>query len=114
MSIPVVLLALVLRFLVDLERVEIRTRDRIIRAALKEPIDFDDVAAVYAKLPADIRAQLTLFEFADTLDRLRAAGRLRVGDGRPNAAQEIEAPIQPAGGEPSNPTVIEVPLDPPV
>ena len=113
-SIPVVLLALVLRFLVDVERVEIRTRDRIIRAALKEPIDLDDVAATYAKLPEDIRVQLTLFEFADTLDRLRAAGMLHAGNGRPRAAQEEEAPIQPAGHEPSNPTVIEVPLDPPV
>ena len=72
--------ALVLPFLVDVERIEVRTRDRIVRAHLSDPDGIDDPEAAYAALPDDLREQLTLLEFADTLDRLRVAGRLSGDD----------------------------------
>lgn len=75
-SVPVAVLAVVLPFLVDMERVEVRTRDRIVLAALRRtiPAEEHDVARLYEELPDDLRHQLTLLEFADTLDRLRLAG----------------------------------------
>jgi hypothetical protein len=79
-SVPVAVLALVLPFLVDIDRVEVRTRDRIVLAHLQDEIDLTDPESTYRRLPEDLREQLTLLEFADTLDRLRAA-RL-IPDGR--------------------------------
>lgn len=81
-SVSVAVLALILPFIVDVERVEVRTRDRIVRAHLSNPSLLDDPAAAYAALPDELRAQLTLLELADVLDRLRDAGELPSDDDR--------------------------------
>jgi hypothetical protein len=77
-SIPVTVLAVVLPFVVDIERIEVRTRDRMVMAALREQelTGREAVDALYERLPDDVRGQLTRFEFADTFDRLTAAGML--------------------------------------
>jgi hypothetical protein len=76
-SIPVAVLAVVLPFLLDIERVELRSRDRIVLAWLRD-VDLagGDPESAYGRLPEDLRLQLTLLEFADVWDRLIAAGEI--------------------------------------
>jgi hypothetical protein len=93
-GVPAAVLALVLPFLVDVERIEVRTRDRIVRAYLSDPDVLDDPEAAYAALPDDLREQLTLLEFADTLDRLRLAGGLSDDD-----PAEVSVELPPPAAE---------------
>lgn len=76
-SIPVAVLAVVLPFLLDIERVELRSRDRIVFARLRD-VDLagGDPESAYGQLPEDLRLQLTVLEFADVWDRLVAAGEI--------------------------------------
>jgi hypothetical protein len=102
-SAPVAVLAVVLPFLVSVERVELRGRDRLVLARLREHgVDAPDVEAAYARLPADLRDQLTLLEFADIWDRLQAAGEVpphrEGGSIERMLAFEIQAP--PRSGPP--------------
>jgi hypothetical protein len=76
-SVPVALLALILPFLVDVERVELRPSEKLLLAALRENADTGgDAAQWYASLPRELQAQLTMLEFADALEHLRAAGAI--------------------------------------
>jgi hypothetical protein len=80
-SVPVALLALVLPFLVDIERVELRPSETIVLAALSSRAPAgEDAATWYAALPADLRDQITELEFADLLQRLNAAGAIIARD----------------------------------
>lgn len=94
-SVPVVLLALVLPFIVKAERIEVRTRGRIVRAHLTDRQLLDDPEAAYATLPEELRRRLTLLEFPDTLDRLRAAALL------PGDSTIVELRLPPAPEQPA-------------
>ncbi|HEX8121227.1 MAG TPA: hypothetical protein VF549_08175 [Solirubrobacteraceae bacterium] len=92
-SVPVAVLAVVLPFLVDIDRIELRARDRIVLGRLR---DLDarggDPEAAYRRLPEDLRKQLTLMEFADVWDRLIEAGEIEP-DG-PNERARWKLPPQ--------------------
>jgi hypothetical protein len=74
-SVPVVVLASVLPFLVDIERVELTPGDELVVAALRAtaPPGGDD-HDWYLALPPEVRAQLTQIEFLNLLGRLRNIG----------------------------------------
>jgi hypothetical protein len=79
-SIPVVVLASVLPFLVEIERVELTPGDELVLAALRATAppggkDHD----WYRALPPVLRAQLTQLEFLDLVGRLRDAGAITTG-----------------------------------
>lgn len=77
-DIPVVVLATVLPFLVNIEEIEVRESDLHVLAVVREEFFFpNDVERVYESLPDDLRHEITLLEFRDLAQRLTAAGRLR-------------------------------------
>lgn len=86
-SVPFLVLAAVLPFLVDIERVELQGRDRIVLARLKGLKLDADAELAFRQIPEDLREQLTVFEFADIWDRLRAAGKLEPTGGLSGSLQ---------------------------
>lgn len=74
-SVPVVVLASVVPFIVEIERVELTPGDELAVAALRTtaPPGGDD-RDWYLALPPELRAQLTQLEFLDLLGRLRDIG----------------------------------------
>ena len=72
---PVAILAIALPFLVDIERVELRGRDRVVLGRLRE-LSGGDAQVAYGLLPEDLLEQVTLLEFADVWQRLCEAGEL--------------------------------------
>lgn len=76
-SLPVLVLALVLPFVVDLQRVEVRTDDSLVLAALAANLTTrDQIDGVYRQLPSDVSDQVNLLEFAAIVDRLVSHGLL--------------------------------------
>ena len=74
-SVPVVVLACVVPFLVEIERVELTPGDELVVAALRATtLPGGDDHGWYRALPPQLRAQLTQVEFLDLLGRLREAG----------------------------------------
>lgn len=77
---PVVVLACVVPFLVEIERVELTPGDELVVAALRATalrataLHGGDDHVWYRALPPQLRAQLTQIEFLDLLGRLREAG----------------------------------------
>jgi hypothetical protein len=77
-STPVVVLAAVVPFLVDVEHVEISQSDRMVFAALKTNlVTPQERRALWGSLPADLQHELTFLEFVDLLERLEQAGVIR-------------------------------------
>ena len=101
-SVPVAVLAVVLPFLVDVERIELRGRDRIVLAHLRDAaVTGGNPEAAYARLPPDLRGQLTLLEFADIWDRLLDAGEVQPESQAGAGPKRIAVPLvpdRPAGG----------------
>ncbi len=79
-SVPVVVLASVVPFLVEIERVELTPGDELAVAALRATVPpGGDDRDWYLALPPELRAQLTQLEFLDLLGRLRDAGIVTTG-----------------------------------
>jgi hypothetical protein len=77
-STPVVVLAAVVPFLVDVEHVEISQSDRMVFAALKANlVTPQERRDLWDSLPADLQHELTFLEFVDLLERLERAGVIR-------------------------------------
>jgi hypothetical protein len=73
--VPVVVLASIVPFLVEIERVELTPGDKLVVAALRaKALSGGDDHDWYRALPPQLRAQLTQIEFLNLLDRLREAG----------------------------------------
>lgn len=83
-STAVVVLAAVVPFLVDVERVTISPSERLVLAGLTANLtSVQDRRALWENLPADLQHELTFLEFVDLLDRLSKAGVIRaVGEDR--------------------------------
>ena len=74
-SVPVVILAAVIPFLVEIERVQLGPGDAVVVAALRSvALPGGDDRDWYRALPAELRSQLTQLEFLNLLGRLREAG----------------------------------------
>jgi hypothetical protein len=77
-GVPVVILAAVMPFLIEIDRVEISPADEFVVAALRlSAHQGGDDRDWYLSLPAELRAQLTQLEFLDLLGRLRGAGVIK-------------------------------------
>jgi hypothetical protein len=80
-STPVVVLAAVVPFLVDVEHVEISQSDRMVFAALKANlVTPQERRDLWDSLPADLQHELTFLEFVDLLERLERAGVIRADE----------------------------------
>ncbi len=78
-SLPVAVLAVILPFIVDIDRVEVRASDREVVAALRRASPIRGTANDwYDVLPTDVAQQITRLEFLDVLERLSAAGLVKV------------------------------------
>lgn len=76
-SLPVAVLAVVLQFVVDVDRVTIRTSDQTVLAALRVALPArGTVAEWYEALPNEIQSQVTELHLADVLERLSDAGAI--------------------------------------
>jgi hypothetical protein len=74
-SVPVVILAAVIPFLVEIERVQLAPGDAVVVAALRSVASpGGDDRDWYLALPGELRSQLTQLEFLNLLGRLREAG----------------------------------------
>jgi hypothetical protein len=100
-SVPVVVLAAVVPFLIEIESTELAPGDELVVAALRihaQPGGSDH--DWYRTLPPELRAQLTQIEFLNLLGRLRDAGIISTGpagdndlaDGRPNLRLRLRLP----------------------
>lgn len=67
----------------EVERIKVSSKGRLILADLKlrpEVMEFFlDARTLYEKLPEETRSQLSLLDFADVVDQLRAAGEAEDG-----------------------------------
>lgn len=101
-GVSVMILAVILPFLLDVERIEPRGRDRIVLAWLKD-LDGDaaDPESAYLRLPEDLRGQLTLLEFADVWERLLAAGAIdpEAPEQEPERKRKLEVVVPNADAE---------------
>lgn len=73
-SLPVAVVALVMPFLVDIERVTLSASDEVIVAAMRSHARPGGAREWYEALPAELRSQLTELEFIDFLERCELAG----------------------------------------
>ena len=74
---PVAVLAVVLQFVVDVDRVTIRASDQAVLAALRVALPArGTVAEWYEALPNDVQSQITELHLADVLERLAEAGAI--------------------------------------
>jgi hypothetical protein len=80
-STAVVVLAAVVPFLVDVERIKLSQSDRMVFAALKASLATrQERRALWDSLPADLRHELTFLEFVDLLERLEQADVIQAVD----------------------------------
>ncbi len=76
-DVPVVVLSVVLPFLVNVERIEVRDSDLFVLAQIKDELFFpNDLEKVYDALPPDLRHEISLLEFRDLVQRLLGSGHL--------------------------------------
>lgn len=74
---------------IEIERVELGAGDRRLLVELRAIRDLGTEDALYDALPADVRAQINKYDFADFIARLRELG---LADGRPGGAIRLSAP----------------------
>ncbi|WP_329554053.1 NACHT domain-containing protein [Streptomyces sp. NBC_00696] len=80
-AVPVAVAAVVAPLVFEIRRVELRPSDAVIHARLSLVADGDAhrLDELYGTLPADVRAELSLMEFADVVERLLRARLAVVG-----------------------------------
>jgi hypothetical protein len=80
-SIPATVLSVIAPLLFELERVEVSAGDLVVHAQLTEALGDDVVhlTEMYERLPCDIRDELSVREFVDTVERLRESRLVIVG-----------------------------------
>lgn len=80
-SIPATVLSIIAPLLFELERVEISAGDLVVHAHLTDAIGTDVVQLreMYERLPDDIRDELSVREFVDTVERLLESRLVLVG-----------------------------------
>ncbi|MGW5635985.1 SEFIR domain-containing protein [Streptomyces sp. NPDC003832] len=80
-AVPVAVVAMVAPLVFEIRRVELRPSDAVIHARLGLVDDGDShrLDDLYGMLPADVRAELSLMEFADVIERLLRARLAVVG-----------------------------------
>ncbi len=77
-SIPLEVLAIILPFLVDVDRIELSTSDRYVLAQLQlHNLQPDTVKAWWKTLPKRLREEMNYLEFLDLIDRLHEAGAVK-------------------------------------
>jgi len=74
---------------IEIERVELGAGDRRLLVELRAIRDLGTEDALYDALPADVRAQVNRYDFADFISRLRDLG---LADGRPSGAIRLSLP----------------------
>lgn len=76
-------LASIVGTVLDVERVEVTAKGRLILADLKLRPEvtefFFDARTLYEKLPEETRSQVSLLDFVDVVEQLRAAGETEDG-----------------------------------
>jgi hypothetical protein len=76
-GLPVIVLAMVLPLLVDIDRVEVRAAEEVVLGALRSSLATrGDIESFYAELPPDLREQITLADFCSLVDGLVQRGAL--------------------------------------
>lgn len=74
---------------IEIERVELGAGDRRLLVELRAIRDLGTEDALYDALPADVRAQINRYDFADFIARLRELG---LADGRRGGAIRLSVP----------------------